>query len=232
MVVVAKYCNKSGNLNLQFSLLRYLLILFCGLFCCCQARQLRNYKKKKHEKSKKRQELVDANIKNSKAKQIWLNAKGMETVQYHTLHEILAEEFSERTGSVRKLVHNHLLDPCKVHGMRADLTFPIDKFDQFYIWFDGLCELVKVLSSVWNETDPILIHGFVSRSDCEQKLQQSLPGTFIIRFSMTQAKSIAISYRSKYNVTHIKASLAGQNNFQFEIRSEHSLRYVCVCVWE
>ena len=198
--------------------------MFCWVLI--QARQLRNYKKHRHEKSKKRQELVDSNIQNADAKQIWLDAKGMEFVQYHTLHEILAEKFKERTGSVRKLIHNNLLNPCRLHGMRQDLTFPIDKFDEFYVWFDGLCSLVKTLSNVWNETDPILIHGFVGRNDCEKKLHSSAPGTFIIRFSMTQAKSIAISYRHNAGVTHIKASLAQQNNFQFEIRSAHSLRYV------
>ena len=176
--------------------------------------------------------MADRHIQNLKARDVWLRAKGMETVPYHNLFEQLEMEFFEFTGSRRKLVHKDLMEPCRLHGMKNDLTFPIISFDSFYAWFDGLCLLVKVLNNVWNEDNPILIH-FFTRNDCEQKLQNAIPGTFIIRFS-TAPKSIAISYREhrmNHRVTHLKASLTADSRFQFDLRSEHHLRYMLLVVF-
>ena len=66
-----------------------------------------------------------------------------------------------------------------------------------YFDFDplGMQRLVEALEDVWNETNPVLIHGFVGREEAEQLLSaQSIPiGSFVIRFRFKEPRSIAIT---------------------------------------
>ncbi len=58
------------------------------------------------------------------------------------------------------------------------------------------------------------------------RLQQMRQGTFIIRFSTSASKSIAISYKDIDTVEHIKATLIPQTSkFLFAIKNHQSNQY-------
>merc|ERR1712176_66712 len=86
--------------------------------------------------------------------------------------------------------------------------------------FQGLTRLVQALSDYYNKTNPVVIHGFVSRDDAQKMLldkHRNPPiGTFIIRFRYKQPKSIAISYKKDHsNVANIKCDLSNNNEYTF-----------------
>eukprot|EP01084_Bolivina_argentea_P076825 139280_1 len=172
------------------------------------------------EKKQNREYLIQQNIQNVSAQQVWRKAHGMMICHYHKIFEILKYDFIEFTFSKRKLEQNNLIECFRILGMNNDLTINIEKFDIIYQWFNGLTRLVQILSNYYNKINPIIIHGFVSRDDSHKMLlnqNHHIPiGTFIIRFRYKQPKSIAISYKQTNNkVSNLKCDLSNNNDSTF-----------------
>lgn len=75
----------------------------------------------------------------------------------------------------------------------------VDKreFNDLWTWFDRLCEVMKDTISFWSR--PIAnYHGFITQSDAEGYLKQSMAGTFIVRFDAPNA-DIIVSVKEKRN---------------------------------
>merc|ERR1712228_414557 len=172
------------------------------------------------QRKQTREQLIKQFISNPAAQQVWRRAHGMKMCQYHKIFDVLKYDFSEFTFSKRKLEQNSLMECFRTLGMNQDLTLNIEKFDPIYNWFHGLTRLVQTLSDYYNKTNPVVIHGFVSRDDAHKMLldkHRNLPiGTFIIRFRYKQPKSIAISYKqSNKNISNIKCDLSNNNDSTF-----------------
>jgi len=169
-------------------------------------------------KKQQREQLIKQYISSPAAQLVWRKAHGMRLCQYHKIFDILKADFSEYTFSKRKLEQNNLMQCFRISGMNQDLTIPIEKFDAMYSWFHGLTRLVQTLSDYYNKSNPVVIHGFVSRDDAQRMLlnEKCQIGTFIIRFRYKEPKSIAISYKKKMNfIANIKCDLSPNNDSTF-----------------
>ena len=67
----------------------------------------------------------------------------------------------------------------------------------FWRWFSRVLASLRLLQPLWCQTAPVLLHGFVSRTWAEARLQSCAPGTFIIRFASQQQNAgwLSISFK-------------------------------------
>eukprot|EP01083_Nonionella_stella_P136265 414560_1 len=177
---------------------------------------------------KEKQLLMEKYIAKASARVLWSESNGIETVSYHEIFNILRREFVLQTNSTRAFESNDLIEAFKKFGKMSEHTnynISIQHFNGIYEWFLGIIELIRVLFDEWNEQNPCAIAGFISREAAIQRLKQQAAGTFIIRFSTSAKKSIAISYKDNTtnSVQHIKGTLMTQSNkFLFAIKNHQS----------
>jgi len=84
-------------------------------------------------------------------------------------------------------------------------------------WFITLERIVQKIGYVWWQEEPRLCQGIVSRSTSEQMLRSQPKGTFILRFSESQAGFIAVDYvHSRRGVVHTLIDANGSRFKSFE----------------
>jgi len=84
-------------------------------------------------------------------------------------------------------------------------------------WFITLERIVQKIGYVWWQEEPRLCQGIVSRTTSEHLLQGQPKGTFILRFSESQAGFIAVDYvHSRRGVVHTLIDANGSRFKSFE----------------
>jgi hypothetical protein len=84
-------------------------------------------------------------------------------------------------------------------------------------WFTTLEKLVQKIGYVWWQEEPRLCQGIISRYTSEQMLRGQPKGTFILRFSESQAGFIAVDYvHSRRGVVHTLIDANGPRFKSFE----------------
>jgi hypothetical protein len=74
------------------------------------------------------------------------------------------------------------------------------KFSEFIQGFGPLSQSIEKMNALF---DAKWFHGYISRRESEFLLNSAEPGTFLLRFSESDAKSFAISFKSKNKIFQI-----------------------------
>lgn len=70
----------------------------------------------------------------------------------------------------------------------------LDAFVEFSLWWAPLMTTLSLLKNDWASTEPIRVHGFISRIEAERQLLQRERGTFLLRFSESQPGELVVSF--------------------------------------
>eukprot|EP01084_Bolivina_argentea_P047106 86776_1 len=144
-----------------------------------------------------RKETMERYIIKSQTRILWCECSDIDSVSYSERFNILKREFREQTNSTRTFEQNDLIEAFEkfVKMNNSNYVISIQNLNAIYEWFVGIIDLVRVLFEEWNEQNPCAIAGFITPDMTINGLQQMRQGTFIIRFSTSVNKSIAISYK-------------------------------------
>ncbi|ETW08697.1 hypothetical protein H310_01224 [Aphanomyces invadans] len=69
----------------------------------------------------------------------------------------------------------------------------VQMFRAFWTWFEPLLSCIKT-SRLWGFKHPRLLHGFISKSSCQNMLRPCVPGTFLLRFSETKPSCLVVVF--------------------------------------
>jgi len=91
--------------------------------------------------------------------------------------------------------------------LRNDMV-TFDHFNEFCKWWSPSLKTLITLSSEWQCEQPLLLHGFVGRSESEKTLKAQSVGTFLIRLSESKPGWLAITFNdSKKSTKHNKIKI-------------------------
>ena len=77
------------------------------------------------------------------------------------------------------------------------------KFDDFYVWYHGICYIIKDLINIYLETPRAYKHLFFSRNLAEMMLNNESEKTFLLRLS-TNVNGLGVTYRKgRFKIMHV-----------------------------
>merc|ERR1712032_73043 len=79
------------------------------------------------------------------------------------------------------------------------VTMQYKNFYKFWKWFVECCHIIAELRHIWDANEQSILRCilFSDREECEQILQQSPQGTFMLRLSFVISGGIVLSYCQK-----------------------------------
>jgi len=157
----------------------------------------------------------------------WQNI-GEEEVEWSILEKEIIKHFNEHALRNAKSYRSLSKEDMKAirsqleEGKRGKISF--NAVQKRWHWFTTLEKIVQKIGYVWWEEEPRLCQGIVSRSTSEQMLHGQPKGTFILRFSESQAGFIAVDYvHSRRGVVHTLIDANGARFKSFERVNEQNV---------
>jgi len=151
----------------------------------------------------------------------WENI-GTEEVDWSILEKELIKHFNQHALQYAKSYRS--LSKDDLNAIRTQLEegkkfgkITFNAVKKRWHWFITLERVVQKIGYVWWQEEPRLCQGIVSRSTSEQMLRGQPKGTFILRFSESQAGFIAVDYvHSRRGVVHTLIDANGSRFKSFE----------------
>ncbi|OQS07223.1 hypothetical protein THRCLA_00772 [Thraustotheca clavata] len=100
----------------------------------------------------------------------------------------------------------------------------IGMFGAFWSWFEPLIVCIQK-SQVWAFKHPRLLHGFISKEASKAMLSNTVPGTFLLRFSETRKSCLVVVYMtSSRRVEFVPIEFnATKGTFEIFLQDENSV---------
>jgi len=171
-------------------------------------------------------------LPDSKARNLWIKMAGhSNSVSTTQLLRHLRDEFVRLSKVThRPLSHND----CKYLNLLLCTRFgaqendvPINVYSHFWNqWFHPFCLTVSSIRDLWEQNEPKLIFGLVTKKDAENSLQNTPSGTFLIRMSDSQRGCFSLMfYDSTSRPSRVRYLLIEPvGNGEFELSAGTNLR--------
>ena len=198
--------------------------------------------------TKKTQEIYLQINHGDRARQIWMNSCWPNDHKIARLQDLYGDLMQQFRGITQCTQTQPTLQQIEMFCLKngggyteqfnsMDVSIYINKFDQFFVWFESMCYIIRDLQHIYDETGDPLICLFYCRKATEEALQHETVGTFTLRLA-SAAGGLGITYKSQdgqikhilltwigYQIYRIGQSDKKINLFQF-IQCWHELKYL------
>jgi len=139
-------------------------------------------------------------LPDSKARNLWIDMAGrVQSIPMKTLLTRLCDQFVNITDVTHRPLSrsdcNYLtLLLCTRFGAQES-EVSITVFSRFWSqWFYPFCLTICTIRLMWEQKEPKLIHGLITKQDAENQLQNTPSGTFLIRMSDSQPGCFSLMF--------------------------------------
>jgi len=139
-------------------------------------------------------------LPDSKPRTLWIDMAGrVQSVPMKTLLSRLCDQFVNITDVTHRPLSrfdcNYLsLLLCTRFGAQEN-EVSITVFSRFWSqWFYPFCLTICSIRLMWEQKEPKLIHGLISKQEAETQLQNTPSGTFLIRMSDSQPGCFSLMF--------------------------------------